>query len=471
MAAAVQSNTNITVPFGAWHDEAQLPLIFPQDWDVRLASPADAPAMTDEQIEEAFSRPIGTPPLRQLAAGRSSAVIAVDDLTRPTPAHRFLPRLIEELVRGGIAENRIRILLGAAAHRPMTESELNLKLGPEVCSRFHPIMHDFMGPDVRFVGWVHGGPVYLNRHFLEADLRICVGGVIPHGEAAFGGGAKMVIPGLAGRLTIAHFHGALPPRPAGQLAGDPGVLDRRAWAEEVARHVGTHVAVCAVVNSRRGLAGLYVGDVVEAHRAAALQAAAIGRTLLPREVINNLDITVVNAYPLDTDPIQMGKSISVARKLSSKLTVIINAACDGIFYHGMGMGSGVNWRRLLRNVPGWLLSPASQLAWLRGMCTAARKPILTARFCYFSLNHLKYRDFAGSDGRRSPDQQPCAADGSSANPLVFSRRFPAWALSRKYRHAALYRDWDALAAVLASRFSRARVLVFPCAPLQLVEYE
>ena len=438
---------------------------------MRLASPADAPELTDEQIEEAFCRPIGTPPLRQLAAGRSSAVIAVDDLTRPTPAHRFLPRLIEELVRGGIAENRIRILIGAAAHRPMTESEMNLKLGAEICSRFPPIMHDFMGPDVRFVGWVHGGPVYLNRHFLEADLRICVGGVIPHGEAAFGGGAKMVVPGLAGRLTIAHFHGALPPRPAGQLAGNPGVLDRRVWAEEVARQVGVHAAICAVVNSRRGLAGLYVGDVVDAHSAAARQAAAIGRTLLPREVVNNVDIAVVNAYPLDTDPIQMGKSVNVARKLSSTLTVIINAACDGIFYHGMGMGGGVSWRRLLRNIPRWLTSPTSQMAWLRGMCTAIRKPILTARFCYFSLNHLKWRDFVDGDGRRSPELKAGAADNPSSNPLIFSQRFPAWALSRKYRHAALYRDWNLLASALGGRFRRARVLVFPCAPLQLVEFE
>ena len=81
---------------------------------------------------------------------------------------------------------------------------------------------------------MEGGPVYLNRHFLDADLRIVVGGAVPHNETGFGGGAKMVVPGLAGRLTIAHFHGSLPPLPARPLEPDARVFDHRASAEAVA---------------------------------------------------------------------------------------------------------------------------------------------------------------------------------------------------------------------------------------------
>ncbi|MCK4818692.1 DUF2088 domain-containing protein, partial [bacterium] len=121
----------------------------------------------------------------------------------------------------------------------MDRKEIQKKLGPQITDRFKVIIHDFKGPDIVKVGWVKGGPVYLNRHFLEADLRLCVGCVVPHNETGFGGGAKRVVPGLAGHLTIAHFHGALPPRPIGQADAINKAFDRRSWAEEVARHIRT----------------------------------------------------------------------------------------------------------------------------------------------------------------------------------------------------------------------------------------
>ena len=97
------------------------------------------------------------------------------------------------------------------------------------------------------------------------------------------------------------------------------------------------------INSRRELAGLYVGDLVQAHRQAGRQAKKIGRTVVPQALAERCDVALVSAYPLDTDPIQMGKSINLAKKLSARATVVVvNAATDGVFYHGMGMGSGVH---------------------------------------------------------------------------------------------------------------------------------
>jgi nickel-dependent lactate racemase len=459
----------VHVPFGAWYDEAELSLTFPPGWQVHRLEPDDASPISSSRIDEAFAKPVGSKSLRELAAGKRSAVIAVDDLTRPAPVHLFLPNLIEELTSGGIDQARITILMGVAAHRPMDEDELSKKLGPEILARFPPIMHDFMGDDVRFIGWVSGGPVCLNRHFLDAELRICVGGVIPHGEAGFGGGAKMVVPGVAGRRTIAHFHGALPARPGGQMEGRNGIIDRREWAERVARHVNVHAAVCAVVNARRQLAGLYVGDVVEAHRAAAKQAQRIGRTPIASDLAERADVVVVNAYPLDTDPIQMGKSIGIARKLAVKSTVVINAASDGIFYHGMGMGSGLSLQRLLRNVPGWLTSPTDMASYFRSMLRTLREPILAARLGYFSLNHLAYADFQRKSSKLTSELEDAQVFQEPPSTLVYSKQFPQWGFRRRYREANLYRTWDKLRDVLAARHDKAVALVLPCAPLQLPE--
>jgi hypothetical protein len=330
-------------------------------------------------------------------------------------------------------------------------------------------MHDFMGPDVRFFGQVDGGPVYLNRHFLDADLRIVIGGVIPHNETGFGGGAKMVVPGVAGRLTIAHFHGALPARAAGQLEATDGRRDRRAWAETVARRVGVDAAVCAVVNSRAELAGLQVGDVVDAHRAAARRAAEIGRTRVPRGLAERAQAVLVNAWPLDTDPIQMAKSITVADKLPAPLTIAVNPASDGVFYHGMGMGCGLHVPRLLRNVPRWLTRPESWRAWMRAMAQALPTPLLAARVCYFHLNALAWDDFVSGEGRLAVDAPPVAPP--DAKLLVWSDHFPAWGFRRRYRRGALYRDWPGLRDALAQRAPAGELLAFPCAPLQLLEID
>jgi hypothetical protein len=180
---------------------------------------------------------------------------------------------------------------------------------------------------------------------------------------------------------------------------------------------------------------------------------------------------IVNAYPLDTDPIQMGKSLGAARKFSPKATVVLNAASDGIFYHGMGMGSGVSARRLLANAPGLLGSPRRQLDWLRSLARAVHSPLLAARLTYFTLNPLSYGAFAAGDGRLARDAGPAPQASPGAEPLLFSPRFPAWGFRRRYRRGRLFRDWDELCAELDRRFHAGHAVVFPCAPLQLVEIE
>lgn len=463
-----QPDVTVTIPRGAWYGEDQLPLAFPARCEVHRLAPQDGPAISEAAIAEALNSPLGSPRLRDLAAGKQSAVIAVDDLTRPTPAWRFLPSLVAEIKAGGIPEDRIRLIMGTASHRPMDPEEMEKKLGRGILDRFKPVMHDFMGPDIRRVGWIRGGPVYLNRHFLEGELRIVVGAVIPHAETGFGGGAKMVVPGLSGHLTIAHFHGALPPREAGQLENAGPALDRRGWAEAVARRIGVHAAVCAVINSRRQLAGLYVGDVVEAHRAAARQARDIGRTPVPRDLAASADVVVASAYPLDTDPVQMGKSLAIGAKIKAPLTVVINGASDGIMYHGMGMGCGIDWLRLARNVPG-RLRPRNLGTWLRGMTVAIRQPILAARFCYFTLNPLSYESFRNRVARESGDGSGWIHEDARANPLVLSETIPVRGFRRKHPHGNLYRSWPPLVEEIMRRFGHPRILVFPCAPLQLVD--
>lgn len=84
----------VRMPWNAWYGDEEIALTFPQEWEVRVVPMRDAPDIGDEAIEEAFRSPIGTPTIREIARGRRDAIIAVDDITRPTPAARILCHII-----------------------------------------------------------------------------------------------------------------------------------------------------------------------------------------------------------------------------------------------------------------------------------------------------------------------------------------------------------------------------------------
>ncbi len=98
-------------------------------------------------------------------------------------------------------------------------------------------------------------------------------------------------------------------------------------------------------------------------------------------------------------------------------------------------------------------------------------PLLAARLSYFTLNYLSYSGFAATEGTWSADRPVEQAAEDGAEPLVFSEHFPTWGFKRKYGRGRLYRDWDALADALQRRFEPGCALVFPCAPLQLLEID
>lgn len=51
-----------------------------------------------------------------------------------------------------------------------------------------------------------GTPVWLNKHAVEADKIIVVDGITPHLFAGYGGGRKLILPGVAGDETIQINH-------------------------------------------------------------------------------------------------------------------------------------------------------------------------------------------------------------------------------------------------------------------------
>jgi nickel-dependent lactate racemase len=119
-----------------------------------------------------------------------------------------------------------------------------------------------------------GTPVRVNRQFAACDLRLGVGALVPignnvtSGPGNFGGGGKLVMPGVCGIDTVAHQHKSVPDKnETGPMEDNVPVW--RLDIEEAAHLAGLHFKVDVVVNNCREVVGLFAGDLVSEHRAGA----------------------------------------------------------------------------------------------------------------------------------------------------------------------------------------------------------
>jgi len=323
----------VWMPWGAWYGDKQHAFAFPDSWAVSVHEMRDGLALGSDQIEAVLSSSVDWKGLTQRAKSIRKVAIAVDDLSRPTPTWRLLPSLLRRLGRSGIDRERVRILVAIGAHRVLTRADLVRKLGRETVTEIEVSNHSPFSNLLKLGTSSRGISMEINRHFVEADFKVGIGCLLPHSEAGFSGGAKIVLPGLAGIDTIEQYH-KLRSTPSSLESDKTGVVagnEIRMEIEEVARKAGLDLSVNVVVNSRRGIAGLFVGDPVEAHRKAVELAKRIYATRLPDQV----DVAIFNAYPKDTEFDQVVNALHLihsARRLivhEEGTIVLTTAASEG----------------------------------------------------------------------------------------------------------------------------------------------
>lgn len=321
----------VSIPWAMWYGD-RFDLTLPDSWDVTVTGMAGGPDIGDEGIRGALTNPIGAPPLRELAKGRRDAAIVIDDLSRPTPAYRILPRILEELAAGGIDEDRIVVIVATGAHHALRREDWVKKIGMDLTDRLDIRSHN-PTENLEFYGTSSvGAPIWINRDFARADLRIGAGMIMPRG-GGFGGGSKIVLPGISGRESIFFNHYYCPPE---RFA---------AHIEEVGRIAGLEYIVNPLLNEQADVMAMVAGDPIQAFAAGVERATTMYATEMPE----GLDIALCNAWPKDTDAHQ----ISMARVplfgtkkdvVKPDGTIVTISACpEGAGYH-LVMGPGTRFR-------------------------------------------------------------------------------------------------------------------------------
>ena len=99
------------------------------------------------------------------------------------------------------------MLIATGTHAPSTDDQRRELLGDDVLRHWRVLDHDARdSASLVYVGTIDGVPVWLNREWIEADVRMTTEFVEPHFFAGFSGGPKMVAPGLAGLETVLELH-------------------------------------------------------------------------------------------------------------------------------------------------------------------------------------------------------------------------------------------------------------------------
>lgn len=257
----------------------------------------------------ALDNPIGTPPFKELAKGKKNIVFLFEDSTRDTPLSEIMPVLVGYLNANGIQDDVMSFLSAPGTHRIMTEQEVITKLGQDMVSRFKIRQHDAnVSEDMVDLGYVDAGgnkiPVHVNRYALGADLLVGLGNIVPHSDAGYSGGAKILQPGVCDFVTTSATHltaGLCHDIPLGMIEGNPC----RQGIEEVAKIVGLSFILNVVKNYKGDVAGIFTGDFIKAHRAGVRLAEKSFKVDMPALA----DIVVVSSSPADLDYWQAEKGV------------------------------------------------------------------------------------------------------------------------------------------------------------------
>ncbi|MBS7627585.1 nickel-dependent lactate racemase [Candidatus Bathyarchaeota archaeon] len=308
-----------------------------------LVEAKSIPGLEDQSFESALSKaldnPVGTLPLSEIASKGKKVAVLIDDHERPgTPTARMLAPIIERLAKAGIRLGDIEVIMATGTHERPTKEQVQAKVGSELLSRLKIHVHYALEKDsLSFLGVSRlGTPIWVNRHVSEADIRIGIGGIVPHPWAGYGGGGKIIMPGVSAWEAVGKHHLLALSKDSriGKIEGNPFRED----AEDIARCVGLDFIVNAVLNDRREVVAFVAGDFIKAQRLGA----RASREIFENPLASKVDILIMAYGPRDETLWQIiGNAFTLVlaeQVVKSGGTVILMASChEGIYRLGKGI--------------------------------------------------------------------------------------------------------------------------------------
>jgi lactate racemase len=222
-----------------------------------------------EAARQALQSPVSGASFAELLDGAGSVAVIIDNQFRPTPASKLLPPVLDAIEAAG-AEACVITANGKVF--PLSESDIEQKVGRENLDRMEKLGIPLFQNEPRnaasytYVGVTsRGTPVWIHNEVARRDLKIAIGQAQAN-HWGYGGGGKLIMPGVAADETIESNHCNFVPSPQthyGALAGP-----MRSDIDEVATMAKLDATMNVLLDTRGRVIELNFGSHPHSHRLA-----------------------------------------------------------------------------------------------------------------------------------------------------------------------------------------------------------
>lgn len=279
-------------------------------------------------IKNAITNPINSSLLNDILKKDSKICIVINDKTRKTPSNIILKGILDSFQNQEIPDDNITLLIANGNHRANIEEEIIEMIGSEYYSRFKIVNHRAkVDSDLVDLGSTDLGiPISVNRHIVEADVKILTGTIRPHQSGGFSGGRKSILPGVAGLKSIKKHHSLIGGKIAEPQLGK--IEDNIFHTESLvgAKRVGIDFIVNVIENSKGEIIDAVAGELNTAH----MEGVKRARYLWEIPIDSKVDIIIASAggYPKDINLHQTQKALASCEYIVKPGgTVILVAEC------------------------------------------------------------------------------------------------------------------------------------------------
>jgi nickel-dependent lactate racemase len=308
--------------------------------DIAVSFPAGAEQLAFKEPECTVSRHRFLEELTALLPSDkkcyASVAIVVSDKTRQCGYPVILPWVTEALISKGASGKNITFYIAYGTHPAQSEDESIACFG-ETYRKYRFIHHQCADDHVfKEVGVTSGGtPVRIRKDVLESSLILTVGAISHHYFAGYGGGRKLLFPGLAQKRSIEFNHGLFLNRDKKKLheGCQPGNLDGNPVAEdlkEIDEMVPPKISVHGILNSRGEICHIAMGKSYDDFLAACREYDHYFRSGTSGQY--DMVVASCGGYPKDINFIQAHKSVhNAAAFVRDEGKLILFSECiDGI---------------------------------------------------------------------------------------------------------------------------------------------
>jgi nickel-dependent lactate racemase len=240
------------------------------------------------------------------------------------------------LEKRGVERGRIIFYIAYGNHAPQTEAESLATYGP-IYQEYPFIHHESTKPNLFIELGItsRGTPVRVRKDLVDAGLIITVGALSHHYFAGFGGGRKLLFPGLGEQQAIYHNHRLyLDPHRRTLAPGcRPGHMDGNPLAEDLAevnQQLPSHFSIHGLLDSQGAVVAFRFGRSYQDFFSACREHDGFFRTHVRKQY--NLVLASAGGYPKDINMIQTHKAIDNASAFvrDGGILILLAECPDGI---------------------------------------------------------------------------------------------------------------------------------------------